>query len=269
MADLSITSRRLKALTFLDKAVLLQISKEGFQSFHELRLGPLHDTSQSHSWRMLKRLTQGGLIKKTVDHAGATLGWSIGRDTVSNLRKLIPEIKFALGSAPSYQTAFTHDLLLREIKKAFEQSPRLVGWTSESELRQICGAKSNKHFQSLIPDAVFRISYGKTVLTGILEVELSRKKKARIQSKLERYLLDSKADFILYAVTSPNLAKFVSTQVAEVRKRSVKVRLNPRNIPLLFINAIRLREKGVDHLLAHLEKAHVPLSATQNQYTRA
>lgn len=235
-------------LSQTDHAVLGRISQEGFQTYAELRAGPLQHLHRVYAWDRMRRLVRLGFLSQYSRDGRGILGWSIAPKAVATLRSAGNPLWAQARAGPRYCSAFEHDLVLREIKQILCRSKAVTHWEAEDILKKralgeqkyISGAD---RFEKLlyVPDAILHIAERSGEWDAALELELTRKSKARIYRKLKSYLTTHDFSCAFFIMRDNSLLQVYNAIDQEVRSTSLKVKMTSELNAIYFVLLENLR----------------------------
>ena len=253
-------------LSKTDYAIIDQIAREGFQTYSELREGPLKGRDRSYSWQLMKRLVRLGVIQECNSGGGGRgiLGWSIPRKTIPKLKASGNPEWSELHTGPSYRTSFQHDLILRRIKKLLTASQLITDWVPEHVLKsdavsrfQYIAPRNRYEKLFLVPDAIVHLGPPERRSNAALELELTRKSRRRIYKKLEAYVTSKDFDYAFFILGSEPLLSVFQEIYRDVRDTSITAKLETDPNEIYFTTLANIQSCG---LTARFLGAHDTLS---------
>lgn len=183
--------------------------------------------SRAHN-RRLRILTQEGHIEKVVGDQSRVLGYRITQKGKHFLRDTAPGKEIVI-SRRGYRTQFEHDQRLIDVRRILEQSPLILGFKMDHELRaEFSDGKSrpaNWQNMPLIPDAIFIHRTPSGSVKMALELELTQKSKRRYGRIFKSHLLSKKWNLTLYLVKDDALKKSLMETLGAVKGKDLEVRL--------------------------------------------
>lgn len=237
-------------LTSRDWAILRLIAKVGFQTYAELRLGPIKEASRAHSWVVLKKLVDMGYLTEVKGDGDEIRGWSLAPKGAREFEKYRDNESWAVGSnAPRYRTSFRHDTILREIQSALSRSSVVQSWVPEQKLRQEClrrfhylRAQDKSEKIGGLPDAILHMKSGGKNSTAALELELTQKSKRRLFRKFESHITNSEYDYVFYVVEGAPLLDRLQAVYEDVLENSARVKIERNQNGIYFVELSALRK---------------------------
>jgi hypothetical protein len=173
-------------LTPRDLNILSHIAKNGFSQISDIEEKFFDNSKNRNVYRRLNILVQMGLIEKLRGERRVLLGVKIAKNKIPYLieNKFIYEN--SNGLCNSYKSSYQHDLKLQKIREVLEQSPIVSNYIPEHTLKRKF-QKKNGPFEInseklKIPDALFTLKTPNETLQIALELECSRKSKARYRN---------------------------------------------------------------------------------------
>lgn len=239
--------------TKTDHEVLLKIARIGFQSYPELRAGPLKDFSREHSWTCMKKLVEMGLLAEAKGDGGEIRGWFLAPKGGKLFENFATDEGWAVASrSPSYRTSYHHDRVLREIQSLLEVSPAIKKWVPEQKLRRdlmqrffYLHAQDKSEKVAALPDALLHLRSGGQDSKAALELELRQKSRRRLFRKFEAHIIHSDFDFVFYIVEGESLLRTLWSVYKEVREKSVHVKFAKRQNGIFFAELSEVRKLGL------------------------
>lgn len=246
-------------LTKTDLQVLQKIANESFQTYRELREGPLKDHGRSHSWHIMKKLVGMGLLleqkgdgEKKRNGGGHTLGWVLSRQGRRKFIVIADKSTILDERPPQYKSSFEHDVKLRGIKQVLCKSPVILEWVNENALKRqtkrgvqyLHLQDQIKHFR-LIPDALLTLKINGRVSKAALELELTRKTKRRLYRKFESHIANRDFNHILFIVEGAHLLKAIWNIYQDVLSDSIHVKFLDKKNGVYFILLEDLQTQGI------------------------
>ena len=237
-------------LTTRDWAILRLIAKVGFQTYAELRLGPVRQASRAHSWVILKKLVEMSYLSEVRGDGDEIRGWSLAPNGVREFEKYRDNESWAVGSnAPRYRTSFRHDTILREIQGALSRSSVIRSWVPEQKLRQellsrfhYLRAQDKSEKLGGLPDAILHLYSAGKESTAALELELTQKSKRRLFRKFESHITNSEYDYVFYVVEGAPLLDRLWAVYEDVRENSPRVKIERNQNGIYFVELSALRK---------------------------
>ena len=183
--------------------------------------------SKAHN-RRLRILTQEGYVEKVVGDQSRVLGYRITQKGKRFLRDASPGKEVVI-SRRGYRTQFEHDQRLIDVRRILEQSPLILGFRMDHELRaEFSDGKSRPaswQNMQLIPDAIFTHRTPSGSVKMALELELTQKSKRRYGRIFKNHLLSKKWNLTLYLVKDEALKKSLMETLGAVKGKDLEVRL--------------------------------------------
>lgn len=240
-------------ITATDRDVLINIAKRGFQSYQELRNGPLKEFTREHSWASMRKLVKMGYLAMARGDGGEIRGWYL----TSKGGKLFEGHPTSEGwvltaRSPSYRTSYHHDLVLREIQSLLEVSPVITKWIPEQRLRSdlmqrifYLHAHDKSEKVAALPDALLHLNSDAKESKAALELELKQKSRRRLFRKFEAHIVNSDFDFVFYIVEGRSLLDTLWGVYNEVCKNSVRVKFEKKQNGIFFAELSEVRKLGL------------------------
>jgi len=130
----------------------------------------------------------------------------------------------------------------------FEQSPLVSDFVTEGDLRSEAGRISSRlgALAALkVPDAVFRLRTSRGDRRIALEVELTRKTKARYRELVRRLATQSDIDSTFFVTSCESITKLLGDAITEARANDPLVRVSDKRRGFYFCSVENLLERGL------------------------
>ena len=235
-----------------DILILLAIAKDGFQTYRELRAGPLKQISRAHSWVVMKRLTRLGILRECIGDGGGIRGWTLSPTGQRSLQGQVAAEWMTNVKPPKYRTSFDHDVVLREIKAMLCNSPAVSDWTPEHVLKaetmakvRNLGGRDKGDRMRAVPDAIFKVKHGTKQYMAALELELTQKSKKRLFERFEAHVTNPQTDFSFFIVKGQPLLDSLWKVYRETMAKSFRVKLKSPQNGIYFCELGDLQAKGL------------------------
>ena len=237
-------------LSSLDKQILTEVLENGFQSFSELRDGPLKTYDRSHSYAVLRKLVKKGYLEASEIREGVIGGWTLSSPYKAKVLSQNPKLT-AVPRTPSYKGIFDHDLRLRRLRKLFLREFPVQEWVNEADIRARMSAfvsnesrRERMNLQASIPDGLIRFSHGGRGYWGAIELELTRRTRNRLTQKMEQRLLAKDYSFVFYIVKDEHLEKVLVDAFRIALTHSIEVSIAHRLNGIYFATVAEIEQSG-------------------------
>lgn len=202
-------------------------------------------------FRRLRHLRQADLIEPLVGDGGARLGYRLSKRGIEYAKKKLIANDVVLQSRPAFRTQFDHDRIVIEAREILSLSEIVRDFVSETELR----SRIVKDWRSVqneadrdwkVPDAIFRLSTPRGLMTTALEVELTQKAKARYEKIVQALLTSRMFHLVFILCKDEKLIGLIRNEIAEARATNPFVRASNRSNGIYFCTLQILREQKLD-----------------------
>lgn len=235
----------------LDHRVIERIAKEGFLTYRELRKTVLKESNRSAAWRRLRQLAKHGILHEVRNDEGGILGWSVNFRRIERMGvRLDAEISRA--SAPVYRTAFSHDIILRELKETLSLANAVVNWVPEHVLKaealsrfHYLRGESKSSMLRAVPDGLLELALGGKRVKASLELELTHKSRKRIYQKFESYITSKAFEFAFFIAQDEKLLNRLRQIYQDVLTNSTVVRIEKDRNGMYFALLSEIQKKGI------------------------
>ena len=239
----------------VDQEIIRFIALNRFAHYKDLERKLQNLPTGYNLFRRLRHLRQADLIEPLVGDGGAKLGYRLSKKGVEYAKKNLIANDVVLQSRPAFRTQFDHDRIVIEAREVLSHSEIVRDFVSEIELR----SKIVKDWRSVqneverdwkVPDALFRLSTQRGLMTTALEVELTQKAKTRYEKIVQALLTSRMFHLVFVLCKDEKLADLIRNEIAEARATNPFVRASNRSNGIYFCTLQKLRELKLD---AHWE----------------
>jgi hypothetical protein len=222
-----------------DLEILRSIEDHGFRTYSELRPGALFGYERSYSWKVMKRLSEAGLVREIRESEGKLVGWASIAAGRREIQGQVDRVPIERGKIPKYASSFHHDKEVRWALDQFKMVPAVKRVVTESRLKEgifssirAYSRKELNRISALVPDASLTVRQGIYEYRVAFEMELSRKSNPRIYAKIEHYLTKSGYDFVLYVCGDELIARHILKNHRSVLAHSAPVKFAKKEVPI-------------------------------------
>lgn len=243
------------ALCKVDQEIVRFIALNRFAHYKDLER-KLSDLSVGYNlFRRLRHLREADFIESLIGDGGAKLGYRLSKKGIEYAKKELIANDVVLQSRPAFRTQFDHDRIVIEAREILSHSEIVRDFVSEIELR----SKIVKDWRNVqnevdrawkVPDAIFRLSTQRGMMTTALEVELTQKAKARYEKIVQALLTSRMFHLVFILCKDEKLATLIRNEIAEARAANPFVRASNRSNGIYFCTLQTLRDQKLD---AHWE----------------
>lgn len=203
--------------------------------------------------RRIRYLQKLGLIEPLVGDATNRLGYRLSKygKRVALRGELAPRSK--LQSRPSFRSQFDHDQVVNEVRDILTSSTFISQFISESELRSKIGFANSRGGDSKssdwkVPDGQFSLRIESGEATVALEVELTRKAKARYSKIFEALLTSKQFKFVFIVCGDEKIEELLVRSLESARATNAFVKASERSNGIYFSQFEKLRRLGLEAL---------------------
>lgn len=209
-------------LRTFDKKLLHYIAENRFATVSNLEDIFWNGNAHRNHYRKLKKLEQKGYVNQLIGDRGITLGYTPTKKTILWLKRVGVKIETSTDLTRRYTTTFNHESLLLTLRNIFESSRIVSDFWPEHKVREDFakryGYKEREGSGYKVPDALFTLQTHNKQLRVALELELSRKSKARYRKLIKQLLVCAYFNIVFFIVaelSDLNLMKEILKRICE------------------------------------------------------
>lgn len=182
---------------------------------------------RSH-FRRIGILKRAGFIESVGGDNIKSIGYKLTKKG-KEILELLSNKQTPIVPRKTYKTEFEHDQLLIDVRRILLKSPLVSDFRTEGEVKKemlktqtgVIDWKNLPH----IPDATFHLKTTTTVRRIAVELELSRKSRARYRKIFRSHLLSNKWDIVFYIVKDEVLQKHLRQELVETKKTDTRIKV--------------------------------------------
>lgn len=187
-------------LTQRDNSLLTTLGDYEFLSTRQLLLLAFPKIRKTTALRRLRKLETERLIKRVHGLAGGEFVWCLSINGAHRIHRdgCIDRIN---------RNSLEHDVLLNDLRMAFERIKLVTGWRTEQSIRRAASNKKSESREDLNPDAIASVRTANGVEAVAIELELFAKNSTRYRKTFRQYAYLKQLWAIWYLVPDIALGK--------------------------------------------------------------